>query len=161
MKRIILAALLPLATGAVSITGLFFPPVHAQESDMAALVQQRHQDMKTSGAAMKTLSGIFRAAPPYDRALVAQSAETIATRTGSEAATLFPDASLEVAGSGARAKIAQDRQRFEQLFINLQTESETLAALARQEGNDRELRAAFAQLGQVCSACHTDFRAKH
>ena len=149
------AVLLPAA-------GLVAAQAQAQERDIAALVEQRQKGMKANGRAMKQLGGVFRGGAPYDRAKVLEAAEALAANSGAEAAELFPDDALEVERSEALASIAQERDRFVQLFVEMKRQSEALAALARQEGNDAELQAAFAQLGRSsCSACHTDFRIKN
>ena len=154
--------LLALAAAVLSAPAGGPAQAQAQEGDIAALVEQRQKNMKAYGGAMKRLGGVFRGGAPYDRAAVLEAAGVLAARSGTEAAELFPDHALEVAGSEALAAIAQDRERFARLFVELRSRSEALAALARQEGNDAELQAAFAQLGRsTCSACHTDFRLKN
>ena len=159
MKRIFLiAAAAILAVGAL-VPAL--PPAPAPAQDVAALLEQRQKDMKANGRAMKQLSGVFRGAAPYDRAKVIEAAGTLAANSGAKAAELFPDNALEVADSEALNRIAEEREQFTQIFIDLQTASEALAALAGEEGNDEALRAAFGPIGKTCSSCHTDFRVKN
>ena len=158
MKRIVLIAAALLAVGAL-VPALQPAPAPAQ--DVAALLEQRQKDMKANGRAMKQLSGVFRGGAPYDRADVLEAAGILAAGAGAEAAELFPDNALEVGDSEALERIAEERERFVQIFVDLQTASEALAALAREEGNDDALKAAFGPIGKTCSACHTDFRVKN
>lgn len=153
-KKISLATVLFLATG------LVFPLAQAQENDIRAMLQQRQDDMDFNGKAMKQLGRVFKGAVPYDRDVVARNAEIIVEHSGEATAGLFPNESLEVRGSDARPEIARNRERFEQLFAEMNTSSKNLVSLARRDGGDQELLAAFARLGKTCSSCHTDFRVK-
>lgn len=165
MKRFLLAALLCAVSG--GLLAVPFPaPSQAQQTqpsqeEIAAFVSERQADMKGFGRAMKQLGGIFRGSPPYDRDAVTTAAESIASHSGEKAQAHFPDASLGVPGSEALPAIADERERFQSLFAELEMRGAHLVALARQQDNDRELREAFARLGQTCSACHTAFRAKN
>lgn len=164
MKRFLLAALLCAVSG--GLLAVPFPATQAQQAqpsqeEIAAFVSERQADMKRFGRAMKQLGGVFRGSPPYDRDAVISAAESIASHSGEQAQRHFPDASLGVAGSEALPVIAEDRERFQALFAELEMRGARLVALARQQDNDRELREAFGRLGQTCSACHTGFRAEN
>ncbi|MCY4034591.1 MAG: cytochrome c [Hyphomicrobiales bacterium] len=150
---------------AIAITllalGAVLPAAMAQEGDVQALIEQRHQEMKANGGAMKQLGGIFRGDAPYDRDAVIKAAGILSKHSGTDSAALFPDNSLEHSNSDARIEIADNRKRFEQIFSDLNAGSKELADLARSDGSDKELRALFSKVAKTCSACHTDFRAKN
>lgn len=141
--------------------GATLPVAVAQESDVRSLIEQRHQEMKANGRAMKQLGGVFRGDTPYDRDTVIKAAEILSKHSGAESSALFPDNSLEHSDSDARIEIAGNRDRFEQIFSDLNSSSKELIDLARGNGNDTEMRAAFSKVAKTCSACHTDFRVKN
>lgn len=155
MLKVILSTVLLLTSVVV------FTVVQAQENDIAAMLQQRHEDMKDNGNAMKQLGKIFKGATPYSRTEVIEYARIIVDRSGERTSGLFPDESLDVPGSHVRLEVARNRERFAQLFLEMNTNSKELVSLAQQGGDDPELLAAFARLGKTCSACHTEFRIKH
>ena len=133
----------------------------AQEGDVQSLIEQRHQEMKANGRAMKQLGGIFRGDMPYERNAVIEAAEILSKYSGAESVTLFPDNSLDHSGSDARIEIAKSRDRFEQIFSDLNASSKELINLARGSGSDMEMRAVFSKVAKTCSACHSNFRAKN
>lgn len=151
----ILIAITLLAIGAT------LPMAMAQEGDVKSLIEQRHQEMKANGRAMKQLGGIFRGDMPYERNAVIEAAEILSKYSGAESVTLFPDNSLEHSGSDARIEIAENRDRFEQIFSDLNASSKELINLARGSGSDMEMRAVFSKVAKTCSACHSNFRAKN
>ena len=151
----ILIAITLLAIGAT------LPMAMAQEGDVQSLIEQRHQEMKANGRAMKQLGGIFRGDMPYERNAVIEAAEILSKYSGAESVTLFPDNSLEHSGSDARIEIAENRDRFEQIFSDLNASSKELINLARGSGSDMEMRAVFSKVAKTCSACHSNFRAKN
>ena len=138
-----------------------FPMAMAQESATQALIDQRHKEMKDNGKAMKQLGGVFRGDTPYDRDAIIEASEILSRHSGATSVALFPDDSLDHPDSHARVEIAQDRERFKQIFSDLNTGSVELASLARGGSSDMELRALFSKVARTCSACHTDFRTKH
>ncbi|MCY4038573.1 MAG: cytochrome c [Hyphomicrobiales bacterium] len=150
---------------AIAITllaiGATLPMASAQESNVQSLIEQRHQEMKANGRAMKQLGGVFRGDTPYDRDAVLKAAETLSKHSGEESAALFPDNSLKHSGSEARIEIAGNRDRFNEIFSDLNSSSKELIDLARGNGSDTEMRAAFSKVAKTCSACHTDFRVKN
>ena len=141
--------------------GAALPAAMAQEGDVQQLIEQRHQEMKANGGAMKQLGGIFRGDAPYDRDAVIKAAEILSKHSGADSAALFPDNSLDHSYSDARTEIADNRKRFEKIFSDLNAGSKELADLARGDGSDTELRTVFSKVAKTCSACHTDFRAKN
>lgn len=151
----IVVAIILLAIGATS------PAALAQESDIQSLIEQRHQEMKANGRAMKQLGGVFRGDTPYDRDTVIKASKVLSKHSGAESGALFPDNSLEHSDSDARIEIAANRDRFDQIFSDLNSSSRELIDLARGNGSEDEMRAAFSKVAKTCSACHTDFRVKN
>ena len=150
---------------AIAITllaiGATLPAAVAQESGVRSLIEQRHQEMKANGRAMKQLGGVFRGDMPYDRDTVIKAAEILSKHSETESSALFPDNSLEHSDSDARIEIAHNRDRFEQIFSDLNSSSKELIDLARGNGSDADMRTAFSKVAKTCSACHTDFRVKN
>ena len=150
---------------AIAITllaiGATLPAALAQESDVRSLIEQRHQEMKANGRAMKQLGGVFRGDTPYDRDTVIKAAQVLSKHSDAESGDLFPDNSLEHPDSEARIEIAGNRDRFEQIFSDLNSSSKELIGLASGNGSEDEMRAAFSKVAKTCSACHTDFRVKN
>jgi cytochrome c556 len=109
--------------------------------------------MKDMAAAMKSLGEMTRGKVAFDATEAA--AGRIAAHAG-EAPTLFPDGSFRMP-SEARARIAEERDRFAGLAGDLRRAAGAMQTAAR--ANDvKALAAARRGAGQVCSGCHKLYR---
>ena len=126
-------------------------------SGATGIVKQRMEAMKDMAAAMKSLGEMTRGKAAFDATEAAAAAGRVAAHAG-EAPGLFPDGSFHMP-SEARARIAEERDRFAALSGDLRRAADAMQAAAR--ANDvMALAAARRDAGQVCSGCHKLYREK-
>ena len=130
------------------------------EKDAAlALMKQRHQDYEKIGDSMKALSRELKGSSP-DLAKVRAQADSIAA-VAPKIPTWFPAGTgPDVGKTEAKAEIWQKPEDFK-----AKADAFTKAALAFQtvaKGNDlAAIKAAHADLGKSCKACHELYREEH
>lgn len=125
------------------------------------VVAERMEAMKSLGDTMKALAAMYRGRAPYDPAAVRDGAEEIRRHGGDSMMALFPPGSLQHP-SEAQPEIWEDWERFGDLAEDLRVSAAALEAAAGVDLASTDAppqsRTAFARLGRVCTACHTDFR---
>ncbi|MPY69614.1 MAG: hypothetical protein GEU92_05975 [Alphaproteobacteria bacterium] len=141
------AATLCLATSAAALA----------HSGATGIVKQRMEAMKDMAAAMKSLGEMTRGKATFDTAEATAAAGRIAAHAG-EAPNLFPDGSFQMP-SEARARIAEERDRFAGLAGDLRRAAGAMQAAARAK-DAKALAAARRDAGQACSGCHKIYREK-
>ena len=135
------------------------PPVVAVDAETAKrLMKERHDNYERIGDAMKVITRELKADSP-DLAQVRQGADTIAT-LAPQVPSWFPAGSGPEAGkTHAKAEIWQRPDDFRakaQAFDQAAT-----AFRAAAQGSDvAAIRAAHADLGKSCKACHDLYREK-
>jgi len=121
------------------------------------VVKERMDVMSTMGKRMKAVGDMLKGKVPFDPAGAAEAGRFIG-EAAPKLSHLFPDGSLEEP-SEALPAVWKERERFEALIEDLAAEAKKLAEVS--EGGDRAaILRQFSALGEVCSACHTDFRMK-
>ncbi len=152
-KAMALAVITALTAGATLVA--------SAHEGATGVVAERMEAMESLGDAMKGLAAMYRGRAPYDAAAVRDAAEAIGRHGGERMTALFPPGSLHHP-SEAQPEIWEDWERFGELAEDLRVTAAALAAAAGPDAAASEAsaqsRAAFARLGRVCSACHTDFR---
>ena len=117
-------------------------------------IKARQEAMKNVGDAMKALAAIAKGEAPFDAAVVAKNAGTIADRF-EKVATLFPEGSQQGdVETWAKPEIWSDHADFDKT-----REAARAAALALQAVTDEAAYLpALRQLGGNCKSCHDTFR---
>jgi cytochrome c556 len=150
------------------------------------IVKERMDLMSAIGDSTKAMRDMFSGEKPYDADAVRQNARAIAERSGERITELFPEGSTDHT-SDALPAIWQDWDEFAALADDLAVTAEGLALAAGNTGaaadtggdmgalmgggttaqpqTAEEIGAlpaseAFSMMGDVCSACHTKFRAE-
>ena len=126
--------------------------------EIATLMHDRHENFEEMGDAFKAINRELKGHSP-DLAVVRRHAETIG-RFAPQVQTWFPAGSGPETGRRTRAKaeIWQDRATFDQRARAFATAGPRY--LATVQGDDiAAIRAATAELGNVCKNCHDRFRA--
>ena len=127
----------------------------AAHEGATGVVKERMAAMKSMGNAMKSLkSALWRGKPLVE----AREAVEGITRHAGSIPELFPEGSGEDP-SEATPAVWSERQRFSELSEELASRAETLARTLG-IGDRNAAKAAFRDVGAVCSRCHEDFREK-
>jgi cytochrome c556 len=133
-------------------------PLGAQVSREQALqlMEERHEGMEEIGDAMKLITRELRGDTP-DLAKVREGAATI-NRLAPEVSGWFPPGSgPEIDETEAKAEIWQKPEDFAAKRNAFQQSAQAFNAAA--QGNDvAAIRAAHAELGKTCKACHDLYR---
>jgi cytochrome c556 len=127
----------------------------AQQLTGADAIAARQDLMKRQGAQVKTLVGMIRGKEAYDGAK-ASAAFGVLAATSAKIPTLFPDDSKTGHKTHALPAIWEKKAEFDARAKKLHDN-----ALASQEAAGQgidALKAAFATVGDDCSACHKEFR---
>jgi cytochrome c556 len=150
-KQTLVAAVTVVVAG-VTLGVLSAPTVSGSSGTDA--IKARQQAMENVGDAMKALAAIAKGEAPFDAAVVAKNAGTIADRL-EKVATLFPDGSQEGdVETWAKPEIWSDHVNFDKT-----REAARAAALALQAVTDEAAyRPALGQLGGNCKSCHDTYR---
>lgn len=121
-------------------------------------VKARNAQMGVIAYHIGLLGGMAKGDTPYDAATATAAAENLAAAASMNRMVLWLEGSEQgaVAGSRAKAEIWTDQDGFETAAVGLET---TSAAMVEAAGKDLEsLRAAMADLGKSCGACHDNYR---
>ena len=122
------------------------------------LMDERHENYERIGDAMKVITRELKTVSP-DLAQVRQGADTIAT-LAPQVKTWFPAGTGPEAGkTEAKAEIWQRPDDFRSKAQGLEQASAAFQAAAR-GGDLAAMRAAHADLGKSCKACHDLYREK-
>lgn len=123
------------------------------------IVKQRMDAMKEIGRSMKTVGRMIKGETAFNSSTVAKAAETIEGHA-EEIPELFPDnEESRQPVSEATDAIWLQNDRFEAIAQEL-ANAAVLLGEAAETDDPAAVRAAFAQTGRTCSACHEDFRQK-
>ncbi|HXH51890.1 MAG TPA: cytochrome c [Sphingomicrobium sp.] len=124
-----------------------------------ALMKQRHDNYERIGDAMKAITQQLRGNSP-DLGRVREGAATIAN-LAPQVPTWFPAGTgPDVGKTEAKAEIWQDREDFDAKARDFNQAAQHFHAAA--QGEDvAAIRAAQADLGAACKACHDRYRQKH
>ncbi len=148
----------PVANGAAPAGAA---PLGAALSGEAAkrLMHDRHERMEEIGDALKIITRELKADTP-DLAQVRQGAGTI-SRLAPQVSVWFPPGTgPDVGKTEAKAEIWQKPQDFVAKTRAFQQATKAFNAAA--QGNDlAAIRAAYANLGKSCKACHDPYREEH
>ena len=130
-----------------------------QKEQALALMKERHENYEKIGDAMKVISRELKRDTP-DLAEVRQGADTIAT-LAPQIPTWFPAGTgPDVGKTEARAEIWQKPEDFRAKADALNRAAMAFQATAR--GSDvAAIKAAHADLGKSCKACHDLYREEH
>ncbi|ABI56512.1 c-type cytochrome [Alkalilimnicola ehrlichii MLHE-1] len=131
---------------------LVFP---AMAADPEAIVDYRQGVMSSLGGNAAASAAIIMDGVDF-RDNLEQHARILAEFTR-DIPALFPEGS-DVGDNDAREAVWSDRQTFEERAAETRDAAEAFYAVVREDGTDREIMAAFRDLGQSCRACHDDFR---
>lgn len=122
------------------------------------LMHDRHEGMEDIGDATKLISRELKADAP-DLARVRDGAATIA-RLAPEVSAWFPAGTgPDIGKTRAKAEIWQKPEDFAAKRDEFQKQAQAFNAAA-QEGDLAATRAAFAELGKSCKACHDSYRSE-
>jgi len=141
------------------------------------VVKERMDGMGAMKEAVRLLTPMIQGQTGYDPGVIREQAALIAAHAGDALTGLFPEGSLD-APSEAKDTIRQDWEKFAALAEQLRETSQGLAAAADNglmmsgDGTggmmgeapgeidfaEMPADAAFTMMGQVCSACHSQFR---
>lgn len=122
------------------------------------LMHERHEKYEEIGDAMKVITRELRAGQP-DLAAVRQGADTIATLAPMIPSWFPAGTGPDVGETHARAEIWQRPEDFSAKAQTLEEQANAFRDAAR--GTDvAAIRAAHAELGQACKACHDLYREK-
>ena len=152
------------AKWAVVITGAFVclatfggsTSLNAHEG-ATGVVKQRMDAMSAMGDAMKSIASMLRGASDYSDAAVSDMAARLRQHS-EDLESLFPEGSM-MHPSTARPEIWTNWPAFKTHAADLERQATALAAAA-QRREKAGVAVAFRSVGQVCSACHKDFRTK-
>lgn len=122
----------------------------------AGIVKERMAAMKSMGNAMKSLKSVLWRGRPL--AAARKDAGAVARHAGA-IPELFPEGSGKEP-SEATAAVWTDRERFDTLSEELRSRAAALAQTL-DNGERDAAKAAFRDVGEVCSRCHEDFREKN
>ena len=123
------------------------------------LMDERHENYEKIGDAMKVITRQLKTDSP-DLAQVRQGADTIAT-LAPQVKTWFPAGTgPDVGKTEAKAEIWQRPDDFRSKAQGLEQASAAFQAAA-QGGDLAAMRAAHAELGKSCKACHDLYREEH
>lgn len=152
-------ALMPSAETRTGGTEPDTPEVVAVDAETAKrLMHERHENYERIGDAMKVITRELKTDSP-DLARVRQGADTIAM-LAPQVKTWFPAGTGPEAGkTEAKAEIWQRPDDFRSKARGLEQASAAFQAAA-QGSNLAAIRAAHADLGKACKACHDLYREK-
>jgi cytochrome c556 len=117
-------------------------------------IKARQETMEGVGDAMGGLAAIAKGEAPFDAAVVARNAGTIAEHL-QKAAALFPEGSdTGDVETWAKAEIWSDREMFDETLDAAQKAATALQSVTEEAA----YRPALGKLGQQCKACHEMYR---
>lgn len=125
--------------------------------DAKRLMHDRHERMEEIGDAMKLVSGELKKDSP-DLAKVRSGAATFARYAPQVKGWYPPGTGPDVGKTRAKVEIWQKPDDFHAKALQFEKSSKAFSAAA--SGNDlAAIRAAHADLGKACKACHEPYRA--
>ncbi|MEQ8965075.1 MAG: cytochrome c [Azospirillaceae bacterium] len=138
----------------IAVGGMATTAVRAQSPE--AQVEARQDYMKSLGGAAKTAGDYFQKGEgTLDE--VRAALKTLGEKAPDLEAQFPEGTGVGVADSEALATVWEEPDAFAEVVGTAQERWQAAAAIA-DEGGENELKAAFAQAGQACGACHEDFR---
>jgi len=146
---------MPVRTLATAAFAAAFIPLAVAQDDPPQV--ERWELMDEIGNNAQVMGDMVKGEEPYDAERVAD-ALSVLIENGQKFPTLFPEGTESGHDTRALPAIWENKADFEE-------KAEAMVAAARaarepaQEGLDA-FRAAFGELGDTCSACHTDYRAE-
>lgn len=146
------------ANSATPAAAAAFPTAAVSGEQAKKVMHERHENYEEFGDSMKVLSRELKSPTP-DLAAVRQNAATY-TRLGPQLLSWFPPGSGPEAGkTHARAEIWQKPDDFA-AKARAFNQAATAFEAAAQGSDVAAIRAAHADLGKSCKACHDLYRAK-
>ncbi|WP_299298726.1 cytochrome c [uncultured Tateyamaria sp.] len=152
MKRIFGLSLATCALAAAAFAGSHANPA------LEGAVKARNAQMSVIAYHTGLLGGMAKGDVPYDAATAVAAAENLASAAAMKRAVLWIEGTEQgaVAGSRAKAEIWSDAAGFEEKAVALEAASSAMITAA---GTDLDaLRAAMADVGGSCGACHKAYR---
>ena len=127
-----------------------------EEGDNERAIEYRQAVMNVMGWNMKPMGAMMKDKMPYDAAAFARHAKDLASAASVDLISGFPEDS-DAGETDALPDIWLDFEDFKQKFQNLQNSSNNLneAVSAKDQG---KIKAAFAELGKACKACHKAYK---
>lgn len=122
------------------------------------VVKERMDTMSAMGKALGVIVDMIKGKTPYNAIEATQSASVLHDHA-IDTEKQFPatDQSKNGKHSQALSAIWSERAEFDKLLGNLQIESEKLAQIAAMN-NPALVRPQFAEVVEICSACHEKYR---
>jgi len=137
-----------------TLVGFFMLCVSAQALAQSDVIEQRQKLMKSNSASAKAING---AAKSKDYATIETKAKVI-MGNADKIVGLFPKGSTE-GKTRATAKIWDNFDKFSENPKKLKQAASDIAAAAAAK-DDAAIQTKVKELGNVCSSCHKEFRAK-
>jgi len=129
-----------------------------EKEQALALMKERHDNYEKIGDAMKVISRELKGDSP-DLAKVRSGADTIASLAPQAAGWFPPGTGPEAGKTHAKAEIWQKPEDFKAKADDFSNAALAFQSAAR--GTDlAAMRAAHADLGKSCKACHDSYRSK-
>ena len=125
-------------------------------SGAKGVVKERMELMKGMGDAMKVMGAMFKSEAPFEPAIVAEKAASLAKH-----ARMLPDMTPEGSNdhpSEALPVIWQQWDDYVTSAAKLADEGEKLVVIARRGGDLTETRTQFINVSKTCGTCHDRFR---
>ena len=146
------------AAAAANATAATLPTQAVPREQAAALMEERHENYEKIGDAMKVISRELKGDSP-DLAAVRQGAGTIATLAPQIPSWFPPGTGPDVGKTDAKGEIWQKPDDFVAKARAMNAAAQTFHQAA--QGSDlNAIRAAHANLGKSCKACHDLYRAE-
>jgi cytochrome c556 len=120
-------------------------------------IKERKDLMKGNGDAVKVVTPMLKGEKPYD-AKEAETAMNTINRSIVKFVTLFPQGSETGGDTAAKPEIWTSKAEFD--AIAKQLDAATAKAAAAAPGGLDGFKAAMADVGKSCKACHEKFRAE-
>jgi cytochrome c556 len=117
------------------------------------VIEQRKGQFKEMGGAAKAIGEMLKGEKPFDKAVSAAAFATIAKVSGT-VPTLFPAGSY-TGDTTASPKIADEKAKFEAMFVELGKSSMMLAS-----ADEAAFKAGAGGLLKQCGTCHETYRIK-
>lgn len=143
--------------GAMVLFVLSFVGASAHK-DATGIIKERMDTMTAMGKSLGVIVDMIKGKTEFDAKLATQSSSALFDHS-LNISKQFPDTSESKTGKHTKsmANIWEDRAGFDKLLKALQDESEKLAQISAM--NDPKLiRSQFAEVIEICSACHEKYR---
>lgn len=140
------------------VVPMLFSLAYADEEQggVERAIEYRQSVMTVLGWNMKPMGAMMKGKVAYDAAVFARHAKDLASAASVDLISGFPEDS-DQGETDALADIWLDFEDFQEKFKNLQTASNNLSEAA--SGADQaKIKAAFADVGKACKACHKAYK---